>query len=241
MRRLLVAGLLLVVPAWAAPAQAQFFKRASRPSPTQRVPELIYTVKADTDERKRASAADELQNFDARTYAEIVPVLVDVAQNDPKASVRQEALSSLARIRPVSPAAGQALERAAAQDDSWRIRLQAKSALVKYHLAGYSSAGKTDAAGAPVRNVTTAEPPLADPPGTAAPPLATPTPAPTQAAPQFPAAAFPAQSVPLRPAPTPSAPPVSQRSTPPPPAAQQAAPPAPITIEVEGPVLAPQP
>jgi hypothetical protein len=172
MRRLLILALLLATPSWAVPARAQgFFSKRVRPNPIQRVPELIVTIKSDPDERKRTQAAEELHNFDARTYAEIVPVLVDVAQSDQKAAVRQEALNSLARLRPISQPAGQALERAAAHDESWRIRFQAKSALVKYHLAGYSSSSKGDPA-APVRNVTTAEPPLADPPGTTAePPL----------------------------------------------------------------------
>ncbi len=186
MRRLLVLSLLLLAPSWTVPAHAQgFFRRVVRPTPaptpapalTQRVPELILIVKTDADERKRVSAAEELHNYDARTYTEIVPVLVDVAQNDAKASVRQEALNSLARIRPITPAAGQALERAAAQDDNWRIRLQAKSALMKYHVAGYTPSAKTEGGTAP-RMVTTAEPPLLDPPAA--------TPA------QYPAAAFPA-------------------------------------------------
>jgi hypothetical protein len=174
MRRFMMLTLLFVVPSWAEPAQAQglFFSRA-RANPTQRVPQLIMTVKTDTDEKKRAQAAEELQSFDGKTYAEVVPVLVDVAQHDQSASVRQQALSSLARIRPISPAAGQALEKAAAGDESWRIRLHAKSALLKYHLAGYASGGTTTAAAS--RNVTTAEPPLYEPP------TATPAPSANQA------------------------------------------------------------
>jgi hypothetical protein len=179
------------VPTWSTPAHAQgFFSKRPRPNPAERVPHLIVLVKTDPDERKRSQAAEELSNFDARTFAEIVPVLVDVAQHDQKPGVRQEALNSLARIRPVSQAAGQALERAAAQDDSWRIRLQAKSALMKYHLAGYSSSGKTEP-NTPVRNVTTAEPPLLDPPPTTsqAPVMNRPAP------PQFPASAYPARPI----------------------------------------------
>lgn len=247
MRRLLILGMLLVVPGWSSTAQAQgLFSKRARPNPNQRVPELIYIIKSEGDERKRANAAEELQSFDARTYAEIVPVLIDVAQNDQKASVRQEALGSLARIRPVSQAAGQALERAAAQDESWRIRLQAKSALMKYHLAGYASSGKAETASALPRNVTTAEPPLLDAPAAA------PAPAPSNVQsqpPHFPAAALPAQPLQARPmqvsppvfaTPTPQRP-VSATPTARPSAATPAQPSAPITIEVEGPSLTPQP
>src|SRR5262249_39491260 len=132
--------LLLFALIFAAPAPAQwFFARKTKANPTQRVPELILLVKTDPDERKRAQAAEELREYDATTFTEIVPVLVDVLANDKKQSVRSEALTSLAKIRPVTTLAGQAMERAAAQDESLRVRWQAKSALPKYHLAGYSA------------------------------------------------------------------------------------------------------
>jgi hypothetical protein len=66
-------------------------------------------------------------------------VLADVALHDKKPNVRVEALTSLARIRPVSQLAGQTLEKAAAEDENLRVRLHAKTALPKYHLAGYST------------------------------------------------------------------------------------------------------
>ena len=179
MKRLLVLSALFLLPAWSAPAHAQLFFKKARPAPSQRVPELILLLKTEGDERKRSQAAEELREYDTTTYTEIVPVLVDAATTDPRPAVRGEALASLAKIRPVSQAAGQALEKAAAGDENWRVRLQAKSALMKYHLAGYA-AGKTETAAAapgaktPGR-VTTQEPPLADPlPKSVEPPLATP-------------------------------------------------------------------
>ena len=69
---------------------------------SERVPELILTLKTESDERKRAQAAEELREYDARTFTEIVPVLVDVLHNDKKSNVRLEALNSLSRLRPVS-------------------------------------------------------------------------------------------------------------------------------------------
>ena len=155
----LLAGLLLfIVLAWAAPAPAQWiFAKKQKVNASQRVPELILIVKTDPDERKRTHAAEELRDYDSATFTEIVPVLVDVLQQDKKMNVRLEALNSLAKIRPVSARAGQAIEKAAAADESWRVRLQAKTSLPKYHLAGYSSR-KSDPA--PVKKTSTSEPPL---------------------------------------------------------------------------------
>ena len=133
---------LLVLPALlfcAVPAQAQLFFKKRGPVPAQRVPELILILKTETDERKRAAAAEELRDYDPKTFTEIVPVLVDILTNDKKQSVRLEALNSLARLRPVSQTAGHAIEHAASDDESLRIRLQAKSSLLKYHIAGYHS------------------------------------------------------------------------------------------------------
>jgi hypothetical protein len=80
--------------------------------------------------------------------------------HDKKVNVRIEALTSLAKIRPVSAQAGRAMEKAAADDDSVRVRLQAKASLPKYHLAGYSSKNSGPAPGGKTQ---TEEPPLATP------------------------------------------------------------------------------
>lgn len=160
MKQLLWLVVLAAMPVFALPAEAQLFFKKARPVPAQRVPELILTLKTETDERKRATAAEELRDYDPKTFTEIVPVLIDVLHNDKKTGVRLEALNSLYRLRPVSQAAGQAMEHTAANDESLRVRLQAKSTLLKYHIAGYSSSGKSE----PVQP-TTQEPPLADPAG----------------------------------------------------------------------------
>src|SRR5260370_5027307 len=174
MKRLQWLLVVIARPACALPAQAQIFFKKARPAPAQRVPELILTLKTETDERKRATAAEELREYDAKTFTEIVPVLIDVLHNDKKTNVRMEALNSLYRVRPVSQPAGQAIEHAASSDESLRVRLQAKTALLKYHLAGYSSSNKNEPS---VFQPTTQEPPLADP-----------------AAPALPAVAFPPAS-----------------------------------------------
>ena len=148
---------LLILLAWVAPTPAQgIFAKKPKVNPTQRVPELILTVKTDTDERKRAHAVEELRDYDAATFTEIVPVLVDVLLHDKKLNVRLEALGSLTKIRPVTSMAGHAIEKAAADDESWRVRLQAKTSLPKYHLAGYTK--KIDPA--PTKKKPTDEPPV---------------------------------------------------------------------------------
>lgn len=156
---------LTLVPILAGTTRAGLFfgKKASKPDPAKRVPELIGLVKNDGDESKRAKAAEELRHYDPAAYPYIVAVLIDVLITDKKPSVRAEAAQSLGKIRPVSRDAGLALEQAVAKDPSMRVRLQARSALLQYHWAGYRTIKPDDVAGN-----QTKEPPLADPPGNSA-------------------------------------------------------------------------
>jgi hypothetical protein len=137
---------LLVSAAAALPAQAGFkFGKQARPNPAERVPQLLATVKTDTDEEKRLAAARELRDFDPAAYPDIVPILIDVLQNDAKPSVRAEAAQSLGRLRPVSQDIGMALETAT-HDSSFRVRWQARSALMGYRWSGYHGAPKPEEA-----------------------------------------------------------------------------------------------
>jgi hypothetical protein len=169
MKRTFIGLLLVLGLAWtpSAPGQSIFSKKP-KVNPSQRVPELIVTLKTEKDERKRTAAAEELRDYDSVTFTEIVPVLADVLKNDKKVGVRLEALNSLAKIRPVTTLAGQAIEKAASEDDTLRLRWQAKAALAKYQLAGYS-AKKSE----PAKGKTTEEPPLATVPEAKTPPAKT--------------------------------------------------------------------
>lgn len=162
MRRLALMLLITFLFTWSAPANAQLFRSKPKAPPAQRIGELIVQAKSDPDERKRAAAAGELRDFDAKEHPEVVSILADVARNDTKPGVRQEALDSLARIRPVSIIAGQTLEHAAAKDDSWKVRWQAKSALVRYQLAGYQPPKNEPNANNAPKAPMTQEPPLFD-------------------------------------------------------------------------------
>lgn len=122
--------------------QAQIFRRRSDAAdPARRVPELIVSLRTDKDGKRRAQAAEELRNFDAAVFTEIVPALAVAAEKDESVAVRLEAVSSLGRLRPVNDIAGGALERIAAHENHLRIRLHAKATLFWYQRAGYD--GKT--------------------------------------------------------------------------------------------------
>lgn len=164
--RLLLVPLILA--GMVAPASAGiFFNKRPKANPAERVPTLIATAKTDPEEKKRAAAAAELREFDPAAYPEIIPVLIDLVQNDAKPGVRLEAVQSLAKLRPVSQQVGFALEQAADQDKSLRVRLQARSSLLQYHLAGYRSPKKDEIPAAP-SGPKTEEPPLASPLGMSA-------------------------------------------------------------------------
>lgn len=151
-------------------AHAQFWNPFRKAAPTlppeQRVSQLIGVIKSESDEYKRLDAVQDLREFDTKTFPELISLLADVAQRDSSSSVRAEAVSSLVRIRPISPIAGQAIEYVAAKDEHWRNRMNAQAALVRYRLAGYSpSAARTESPTPGSANKLPAqsgEPPLSD-------------------------------------------------------------------------------
>ena len=144
MRRRVFLLAALVSALFVAPAPGQGFfskKKTNKPSPAERLSQLITTLKTDQDEAKREDAAAELRQFDPKTYPEVIPVLIECLQNDPRPAVRMEAAQSLGRL-PVSQQAGWALEQAASKDSSTRVRLQARSSLWYLKARGYRSEGK---------------------------------------------------------------------------------------------------
>jgi hypothetical protein len=144
MKRLSLAlGVLLPLMVTLPAPGGIFFGKHGKPNPAERVPQLIATVKTDQDEDKRAGAAKELREFDPAAFPEVVAVLIDVLQHDSKVSVRAEAVQSLGKLRPISQEAGWALEQAT-RDSSFRVRWQARNALIGYRISGYRSPGKTE-------------------------------------------------------------------------------------------------
>jgi hypothetical protein len=136
------------------------FKKAPKPEPADQVPSLIRTLKSDTDDRKRANAAEELREFDGKQFPDIVPALIEALQNDSSTSVRVEAANSIGKIRPINQATGYALEQAEQNDSSFRVRSAARSVLTRWTIFdGYRRGNK------PPENqpTQTEEPPLAVP------------------------------------------------------------------------------
>jgi hypothetical protein len=127
---------VLVVPVLALPAQGSIFSKKPKADPNTRVPQLLFQVKFEPDEKKRAAAAEELRDFDTSKFSEIAPILTDVLQNDKSANVRFEATHTLSRIRPVTLTTAQALETTSKKDASMRVRVQAWTGLRMIHLAG---------------------------------------------------------------------------------------------------------
>jgi hypothetical protein len=195
---------LLVV---AAPAPAGLFgKKKPKPSPSERVPELIAAVKDDGDENHRQDAAEELRHYDPTAFPAIVPALIEALLMDKKPAVRAEAAQSLGKLRPISREAGQALEQALHNDPSMRVRLQSRSALMQYHWAGYRS-GKDN----PPLEAAAKDPPGTPPAvNTSAKPAARIAPQPAPQPPR-PTTKEPPLALPINPAPPPAAAPAPQQ------------------------------
>jgi hypothetical protein len=167
--------LLLLLSLSTAPARAGIiFNRKPRPTPAERVPQLLTQLKEDGDENKRGAAAEELRNYDSSTFPAMVPALIDALLNDRKPYVRAEAAQTLGKLRPMQPSIAAALEKARDKDESMRVRLQARTSLMAYQWSGFRGPIKEEPTPTP-KHPSTKEPPLADP---IAPPPNRPAPAP---------------------------------------------------------------
>lgn len=178
---------LMVQLSWFMPASAGIFFHKTKTDPAQRVPELIGILRSDPSDDKREAAAEELRQYDPKTYPDIVPALTQALQSDSKSAVRAEAAQSLGKLRPISQEAGQALQIAASSDAALRVRLQARSSLLHYQMGGFRSKVTGPELG-PINQ----EPPLASSPVATSsnPPMPTqpriaPIPAPSASAPKL--------------------------------------------------------
>jgi hypothetical protein len=132
----------LILAALAPSANAGIFSRKPKPNPSERVPELLIQLKSGQDEGQRTAAAEELRQYDPKSFPDLIPGLVEALGRDTSPAVRSEAATSLGRLRPISQQAGYALEQAQNNDAVVRVRLAARQALLQYHLVGYRP-GKT--------------------------------------------------------------------------------------------------
>jgi hypothetical protein len=123
-----------------APAGFGIFSRKPKVDPAEHVPALIMQLRTDKDDAKRSTAAEELRNFDPKAFPEMMTVLAEALIKDGSPAVRTEAASTIAKLRPINQQAGYALEQAAANDPSLRVRMAARQSLWQYNLLGYRSA-----------------------------------------------------------------------------------------------------
>lgn len=143
-RQYIVATMVAVQVCCMAEAGGSIFSKPQKVKPArERVPELVALLKTNPDESLRADAADELRQFDPTQFPEIIPTLIESLLSDKKPSVRAEAASSLGKLKGIHAKVGQALEHSMVNDASMRVRLQARSSLFTYQLAGYRSSAKT--------------------------------------------------------------------------------------------------
>jgi len=115
--------------------------------------QLLETLKADTDEKKRKSAAEDLADVDPRANPDVMAGLIASLRQDPAVAVRTAAAETIGKLKPVSAQAGVALEEAVQSDPADGVRKAAQAALFQYHLNGYKAA--------PAGTVQSVEPPLA--------------------------------------------------------------------------------
>lgn len=179
--RWMFAIVAVISAAGPAPAGFGIFSRKAKIDPAEHVPALIMQLKTDKDDAKRSAAAEELRNFDPKAFPEMMTVLADALLKDSSATVRSEAASTIVKLRPITQQAGYALEQAAANDPSMRVRMAARQSLWQYNLLGYRSTkpvADVVAAAAPVAPLSaktyvsakprggkeSPEPPLADSP-----------------------------------------------------------------------------
>jgi hypothetical protein len=210
---LAVLTVMLLALLTAGPVSAGLFGKKNKPTPSERVPELINTLKNDGDEHKRSAAAEELRQYDPQQFSDMVPALIEAMLTDKKPAVRAEAAQTLGKLRPVPPSAGAALEEALAKDGSMRVRLQARNSLWQYRWARGSAAAPPKPKDEPPAQ--SKEPPLAPDAPAAAPtaklPRLAPVPAPVSAGlPPVPAPSAVSPSLPPGPRPLPVGSPVSR-------------------------------
>jgi hypothetical protein len=73
---------IAVLAGLAAPAPAGLFSRKPKQNPAERVPELLIHLKTSQDESQRASAAEELRQYDPKAFPEIMTALIDALGRD---------------------------------------------------------------------------------------------------------------------------------------------------------------
>ncbi|HQR07467.1 MAG TPA: HEAT repeat domain-containing protein [Gemmatales bacterium] len=101
-------------------------------TPSERIEQLLLTLKNDRKEEQRSKAAEELGKLASAEYPEIVSGLIDALVRDESSSVRKTVVHSLAEIEPATHEVKDALDQAVKQDKTWTVRQAARIAVWRY-------------------------------------------------------------------------------------------------------------
>lgn len=127
----LFVALALPISVWAGDK-----KKPAEPPPTpeERAHSLVRLLRTSPNEDHRANAAEALAGFDAVRFFEIIPALMESLEKDSSPAVRRAAARALGDLKPRSAEALSALEQAADNDASWRVRQVARWAKIGYRV-----------------------------------------------------------------------------------------------------------
>jgi hypothetical protein len=101
-------------------------------TPSERIEQLLLTLKNDRKEEQRSKAAEELGKLASAEYPEIVSGLIDALVRDESSTVRKTVIHSLADIEPATHEVKDALDQAVKQDKTWSVRQAARIAVWRY-------------------------------------------------------------------------------------------------------------
>ncbi len=101
-------------------------------TPSERIEQLLLTLKNDRKEELRSKAAEELGRLASPEYPEIVSGLIDALVRDESSTVRKTVIHSLADIEPATHEVKDALDQAVKQDKAWTVRQAARLAVWRY-------------------------------------------------------------------------------------------------------------
>ena len=136
-----ISGLLMVL-VWGGnifPSQLFFPGKPKQNLNTEQITQICQILKTSGEESARLQAIDDLRFIEGTSQHLAVSALIDSLKMDRKSGVRAEAAVALSKMRPIRQEVGSALENSISKDASMRVRIQARSALLQYNLAGYRS------------------------------------------------------------------------------------------------------
>ena len=132
--------LMMIGEGQALPLQLFFLGKPKNIQNSEQVAQICQILKSSGEELVRLQSIEDLRSVEGVSQPMAIVALSDSMVSDRKAGVRAEAALALSKMRPVRQEVGAALEKAITNDPSMRVRLQARSALLQYNLAGYRSA-----------------------------------------------------------------------------------------------------